>query len=90
MENKMVTLGRKRFNFKGKQLGQKRTGDKKVLVSLASNVGGGRLIIPARTPEEAAQKAELAFLTKKKKGLRKSTIDTIVTDNRGKQSFFGR
>lgn len=70
-------------------LGSRRqTGDRRYTVSVASNIGGGKSKIFARTPEEAARKAAISQLGQTKAGLRRSTLSVIVTDARGRQSFF--
>ena len=67
----------------------KRPGDRRFMVSIASNLGGGRQLIWARTPEEAVQKAGVNAFSEKRKGLKRSTLSAIVTDNKTKkQTFF--
>ena len=84
---------KQRKGFKApKAANTKRKGDRLYLVSVASNVGGGRIFLWARDPEEAASDAMARKLTKTRKGLRGKSVSVIVTDisskGRNRQTFF--
>jgi hypothetical protein len=73
----------------------RRSKTRKFIVSVASNVGGGRLVLEAKNAREAAMLAVRNKLGKRTSGLEMDSVDVIVTDTTEKsgskaQTFWGK
>jgi hypothetical protein len=71
----------------------RKPGERRFIVSIASNLGGGRQIIYASNPKDAGKRAMMNAFLIERTGLQKSSLSIIVTDTSKKmnaQTFFGK